>query len=142
MKTYFLIVPAMTELAGKCNIYSILLSQSEKDLLGFYRRQPERFTYVGHMNSRGELVAFDGPASVREEMRSCEPLMACMVFCTGEILDKEVLQTAQRMYTNHGERAVEFAGMHISNNEPGPVQDFWRRVDTELCKMIRQPSLV
>lgn len=134
MKTYFFIMPAVTDLALKCNIYSIVLATKPSDLLQMYRTDPSRFTHVGHMNSQGKLVAFDGPSEARQEFLDCEPLMAGLTVSVDWIAPQDVMATAQRMVTNHGHKAAEFAGDHAyRTNGPGTARNFWLQVSEQIC---------
>ncbi|WOB06496.1 hypothetical protein [Piscinibacter gummiphilus] len=80
MKTTYLIVPALTDQAGQCRIVRTFTQLGACDPLTHYRRWPEDWGEVGLMNSSGKLICFDGPQSVCEEIESCQPLMAGLVF--------------------------------------------------------------
>ncbi|MGV2866377.1 hypothetical protein [Achromobacter sp. AGC39] len=69
------IVPAWSDQAGQCRIV-----RRDGPLVGTaresYRRDPTAWREVGLMNSRGELVCFDGPSEQLQELRDCAPLAA------------------------------------------------------------------
>lgn len=70
----YLIVPACTDQAGQCRI-----AQREGDIadaLKDYRADPDAWSDVGLMNSRGNLVCLNAPSVVYQEFKSMEPLMA------------------------------------------------------------------
>lgn len=77
----YLIVPALTDTAGQCRIYS-----KEFDLkvpmypLKDYRSNQDSWKEVGLMNSRGELVCLNAPLIDTEVIKSSEPLMATQWF--------------------------------------------------------------
>lgn len=75
-KTY-LIVPAFSDMAGKCRIVS--RDGKHPDALRSYREDPSRWLDAGLMNSRGELVCLDSPA-LAAEMRADEPLAAGVIY--------------------------------------------------------------
>lgn len=132
MKTYFIIVPAETDLALKCNIYSVLLSLPNPNLLELYRSNPGRFKHVGHMNSQGRLVSFDGPKDIREEFVSCEPLMAGLVVDSSWIDPAEIDATARRVIDNRGQDALKACSDHAylcrSDKDAASTGAFWQQV--------------
>lgn len=72
------IVPAMTDLAGQCRIVA---RAGEVDCArDDYRANPDAWKEIGLMNSRGKLVCLTAAPAVVDEMKSCEPLMAGLVF--------------------------------------------------------------
>jgi hypothetical protein len=79
MKTCYLIVPAWSDQAGQCRIVARSHEIKHPDPLGHYRQFPAQWREVGLMNSQGKLVCLDAPASVVQEFRDCEPLMASLV---------------------------------------------------------------
>jgi hypothetical protein len=76
-KTIF-IVPALSDIAGQCIIVEKIDAPSR--VLEDYRADPYSWKQVGVMNSRGELVWFNGSHEEREEIKSCQPLMAGTTF--------------------------------------------------------------
>jgi hypothetical protein len=72
-----LIVPAFSDMAGKCNI--VARKGDINDALRNYREDPRQWHEVGIMNSRGELVCCDKLGNLRTELKECEPLMAGLV---------------------------------------------------------------
>lgn len=70
----YLIVPAVTDQAGRCNI--VFQNGFEGDALKDYRANPDSWKTVGHINSRGELVALDAPVGIYQALKGFEPLMA------------------------------------------------------------------
>lgn len=76
----YLIVPAVTDLAGRCRIVS---RRHDKDLhygLADYRNKPEQWAEAGAMTSRGKLVHFAGTPEQFNDVKSCEPLAAGLTF--------------------------------------------------------------
>lgn len=73
MKTY-LIVPAWSDQAGQCRI--VARDGEFVGALHHYRGHPSAWQEVGLMNSHGQLVCLEAPASVVQEFKDCEPLMA------------------------------------------------------------------
>jgi len=72
----YYIVPALTDQAGQCRIvFREGFTGSARD---DYRSQPDAWSDVGLMNSRGQLVCLQAPAQVAKEFKDCEPLMAGM----------------------------------------------------------------
>lgn len=71
------IVPAWSDQAGQCRIV-----RRDGPLAGSaresYRRDPSAWREVGIMNSRGEVVCFDGAPEQLQELRDCAPLAAGM----------------------------------------------------------------
>jgi hypothetical protein len=67
--------PALTDQAGQCRIYATngLEGVSARD---DYEARPNLWREVGLMNSRGELVCFEGPDEWRQELIDCQPLLA------------------------------------------------------------------
>lgn len=95
MSYIYLIVPAENDIAGTCGIFTkeaSLIKQGKDNALKDYRSDPYSWKRVGHMNSRGKLIALELPTYVRsdntvdleaslwDEIRSCEPLIAGTVF--------------------------------------------------------------
>lgn len=77
--TTILIFPALTDLAGQCRIYAAD-GPCPKDPINDCRNNPSRWRHVGIMNSRGELVCFDGTPEQRQDLLDCQPLMAGTTF--------------------------------------------------------------
>lgn len=73
-----LIVPALTDIAGQCRI--VAFPGRNTNALKDYRANPGQWYEVGLMNSQGKLVHIDAGSEVREDIKSCEPLMAGLVF--------------------------------------------------------------
>lgn len=80
MKTTYLIVPALTDVAGQCRIVSRSHEQVHPNPLVHYRQYPQQWTQAGIMNSQGKLVCLDAPAVVVQEFKDCEPLAAGQTF--------------------------------------------------------------
>lgn len=91
----YLIVPAESDIAGTCGIFTkeaSLIKRGKDHALKDYRSDPYSWKHVGHMNSQGRLITLELPTYVRsantvgleaslwDEIRSCEPLMAGTVF--------------------------------------------------------------
>ena len=76
----YLIVPAFSDQAGKCRI--VRRDGDIRSALANYRENPSLWQDCGTMNSRGELVAIDGPDCIRTDMRDAQPLAAGNVFIT------------------------------------------------------------
>lgn len=74
------IVPAFSEQAGQCRIYST--PGQPQDPAALYRARPEVWSDFGLMNSQGKLVCAQ---EAFEQIKECEPLMAGTVF----VLDDE-----------------------------------------------------
>lgn len=82
IKMTYLIVPAWSEQAGQCRIYSF--TNHPTDPLAHYRAYPQAWKEVGIMNSRGQLVCLTAPSHVYQEFKDSEPLMAGTVFTFDE----------------------------------------------------------
>lgn len=78
--TQYLIVPAVTDLAGQCRIVMRAHDIVHPSPLQHYREYPQQWRDVGLINSRGCVVALEAPAEVRTEFKDCEPLMAGLSF--------------------------------------------------------------
>lgn len=78
VKTYYLIVPALTEQAGQCRIVARELIQPVG--LSDYRRDPEVWREAGLMSSTGVLRCLSGPPAHFDGIKGDEPLMAGTVF--------------------------------------------------------------
>lgn len=74
------IVPAFSDVAGQCRIVARDNDRKVKSASDNYRNDPDAWREVGLMNSRGNLVCFDGPEQMRKELEDCVPLMAGLVF--------------------------------------------------------------
>jgi hypothetical protein len=79
MKTVF-IVPAWSDQAGQCRLVATSTFTSVGDAKRDYEHHPDKWREVGVMNSQGKLVCYEGTPTEREEIRSCEPLAAGLVF--------------------------------------------------------------
>lgn len=69
-----LIVPAVTELANRCRI--VARAGDIHSALQDYRNNPDAWSEVGLMDSRGQLVCCENIGNLVEEFKACEPLMA------------------------------------------------------------------
>ena len=84
----YLVVPAVTDVAGQCRIvvhlnwkrYESPNDQEWESPLAHYREHPEEWRDVGLMNAQGSVRCLDAPADVLQDMRECEPLCAGMYF--------------------------------------------------------------
>jgi hypothetical protein len=80
-RTTYLIVPALTDLAGQCRI---VRRPHHGDLpakaLQCYRNDPDSWEEAGLMNSRGRIVCLDAPPAVYADMQNDEPLAAGLVY--------------------------------------------------------------
>lgn len=76
----YLIVPAMSEVAGQCRIYTKDFDVLPKNPLKDYRSNPDAWKEVGLMNSKGELVCLSAPLGVRYMLENNQPLMASQWF--------------------------------------------------------------
>lgn len=83
MTTTIYIHPAYTDQAGQCRIYATN-ELGDLSAADDYRARPNRWREVGLMNSRGELVCFDGPSEWRQTIVDSQPLMAGTTFTFGE----------------------------------------------------------
>lgn len=83
MRTY-LIVPAVTDIAGQCRIVLHPNFNLQEWPLTHYREHPNEWQDVGLMNSQGRIRCLDAPSEVWREMRECEPLMAGTYFFVKE----------------------------------------------------------
>ena len=83
MKTTIYIHPAYTDQAGQCRVYATN-ELGDLNAADDYRARPNRWREVGLMNSRGELVCFDGPREMRQTLVDSQPLMAGLTFTFGE----------------------------------------------------------
>lgn len=77
VKTYYLIVPALTDQGGQCRI----VAREHVTFVGLadYRRNPDAWREAGLMSSAGSLRCLSGPAAHFHAMKDAEPLMACTV---------------------------------------------------------------
>lgn len=85
MTTSVYIVPAMTAQAGQCRIVARngAVSSARDD----YRRNPNAWSEIGLMNSRGHLVCIQADnLAVVDELKSCEPLAAGLQFKVDDAL--------------------------------------------------------
>lgn len=73
-----LIVPAVTDMAGQCRI--VAREGKVRDALANYRSDTDHWFEVGLMDSRGRLVHCSELGDLREQLKSCEPLMAGLTF--------------------------------------------------------------
>lgn len=92
----YLIVPAVTDLAGRCNI--VFCEGFTGNALADYRQNPDKWSTVGHMNSRGELITLDAPANIYREFKGLEPLMAGIQI---RKLDLELAAFTSRLANTH-----------------------------------------
>lgn len=69
-----LIVPAVTDQAGQCRI--VVAEGRFSSALTAYRKDPDAWREVGHMNSQGYVLACDPIGNLVSELKECEPLMA------------------------------------------------------------------
>ena len=83
MTTTVYIHPAYTDQAGQCRIYATN-EPVDIDARTDYQVRPNLWREVGLMNSRGELVCFDGPREMRQTLVDSQPLMAGTTFTFGE----------------------------------------------------------
>lgn len=83
MRTY-LIVPAVTDIAGQCRIVLHPNFNLQERPLAHYREHPDEWQDVGLMNSQGRIRCLDAPSEVWQEMRECEPLIAGTCFFVKE----------------------------------------------------------
>jgi hypothetical protein len=67
---------AWTDQAGQCRI----VAAQGPGTLADYRRQPDRWSEVGLMNSAGKLVCLDAPRQVWDDMKADEPLAAGVTY--------------------------------------------------------------
>lgn len=72
------IVPAWSKQAGQCRIVAREGTIERPNL--DYKENPRLWSEVGFMNSRGELVCLSANHETYAEVKSCEPLMAGIVF--------------------------------------------------------------
>lgn len=76
MHTTYLIVPAWSDQAGQCRIVRRDTDAPVRQAMLSYREAPDLWKEAGLMNSRGTVVCLDAPVEHRNDIRSCEPLMA------------------------------------------------------------------
>ena len=73
--TVIYIVPAWSDQAGQCRLVR-RTELVERDARTDYERHPGQWTEVGLMNSRGELLCFDGAPSHWATLVDSQPLAA------------------------------------------------------------------
>lgn len=79
------IAPAMTDQAGQCRIYACAGYHPMK-VREHFAKYPGQWKEVGLMNSRGQLVCFEGTEQQRQDLTDDQPLMAGLAYTYPEEL--------------------------------------------------------
>lgn len=111
-KHHFLIVPALTDLAGQCRIVHRTTAPHISLGVKEYREKTELWHEVGIMASDGHLVCLTAWSDVVDEFKDSQPLCAGSVFSYA-ISDEELAQVILKDFQS-GSQSESSAKNHVT----------------------------